>query len=105
PDTFDIIMAMDDQSAVGGSAAMDALNLHNRITAYGIEGSTNMEHILLSNRNAEAPVPQSPIKLDQKSIQVCYKLVKGKKVSKDVVVPVFLLTKKNINDYDISGWQ
>ena len=105
PDKFDIIMAMDDQSAVGALAAMDALNLHNKIMVYGIDGSTNMKHLLLSNPNAQATVAQSPIKLGQKSIQVCYKLVKGKKVPKDVVVPVFLLTKKNINDYDVSGWQ
>lgn len=102
---YDLIVALDDQSALGALAALDELGVKRAIPVYGIDGSANMKRLLVSDQDAQATVAQSPIKLGQKSIQVSYKLVKNQKVARKITVPVYLLTKKNIKNYDLSGWQ
>ena len=64
-----------------------------------------MKKLLLSDPNAKATVAQSPIGLGKKVVQTCYQLFDQRKVKKEIVVPVYLLTKDNIKNYDVSGWQ
>lgn len=102
---FDAIMALDDQSAIGALAALDSLALKDSIPVYGIDGSSDMKKLLLSDPNAKATVAQSPIALGKKVVQTCYQLFDQRKVKKEIIVPVYLLTKDNIKNYDVSGWQ
>ncbi|WP_240141594.1 substrate-binding domain-containing protein [Ligilactobacillus murinus] len=102
---FDAIMALDDQSAIGALAALDSLALKDSIPVYGIDGSSDMKKLLLSDPNAKATVAQSPIALGKKVVQTCYQLFDQQKVKKEIIVPVYLLTKDNIKNYDVSGWQ
>jgi ribose transport system substrate-binding protein len=43
--------------------------------------------------------------MGKKAANNAYRLIKKKKVSAKVIVPVSLVGKNNISDYDLSGWQ
>ena len=103
--TANTIVALDDQSAVGALAALDALQLNRPINVYGIDGSATMKRLLETNPNAQATVAQSPINLGKKTANACYQLALNKPVKRNIIVPVYLLTQKNIQNYDVSGWQ
>ena len=64
-----------------------------------------MKRLLETNPNAQATVAQSPINLGKKTANACYQLAFNKPVKRNIIVPVYLLTQKNIQNYDVSGWQ
>jgi len=43
--------------------------------------------------------------MGQKAIDIAYELIDGNDVDDKVITPVVMITKDNISDYDISGWQ
>lgn len=102
---FNVVMALDDQSAIGSLAAMDSQKVRKKVRVYGIDGSANMKKLLSSKDNAWATVAQSPIKLGEKTANVSYRLASGKNVPKKIIVPVHLITKENIDKCSIEGWQ
>lgn len=55
------------------------------------------------NRSAVATVAQSPIKMGQKAIRIVYQLIDGKKVPKRIYLPVKMIDRKNINQYNVTG--
>ena len=48
---------------------------------------------------------QSPETIGKETIKTAYKLLSGKEVEKNIVVDTFLITKKNVEEYGIDGWQ
>lgn len=102
---FDTVMALNDQAAVGALAAINEAKIKRHISVYGVDGSENMKKLLGVNPNATATAAQSPINLGKTAVKTAYKLIDGKKVSKKITLPVFLITNKNINKYNAVGWQ
>lgn len=102
---FDTIMALNDQAALGALAAIDAQNVTKPIAIYSVDGSPNMKSLISKNKNAVATVAQSPVKMGKTCAAMSYRLLTGKKVSKKVIIPTQLITKKNINKYSLTGWQ
>lgn len=102
---FDTIMALNDQAAVGALAAIDEVGVKRQIDVYSVDGSENMKKLLGVNHNAVASSAQTPINMGKEAVKVAYKLIAGKKVPKKVILPVYLITNKNINQYNVLGWQ
>ncbi|MDF7638113.1 substrate-binding domain-containing protein [Lactobacillus sp. ESL0791] len=102
---FDTIMALNDQAAVGALAAIDETKIKRPIAVYGVDGSENMKKLLGVNPNAIATAAQSPVKMGRIAAQTAYQLLADKKVPKKIILPVYLLTNKNINQYNVLGWQ
>lgn len=102
---FDTIMALNDQAAVGALAAIDEVGIKRQIDVYSVDGSENMKKLLGVNHNAVASSAQTPINMGKIAIKTAYKLINGQKVPKKIVLPVYLITNKNINQYNVLGWQ
>ena len=98
-------MALNDQSALGALAAIKEKNLSRKIYIYGVDGSPDMKNFLNTTNDVEATVAQSPIAMGEKAITTTYQLLEGKKVDRLITIPVSLITKENISDYDVTGWQ
>ena len=64
-----------------------------------------MKNFLNTTNDVEATVAQSPIAMGEKAITTTYQLLEGKKVDRLITIPVSLITKENISDYDVTGWQ
>lgn len=102
---FNTIMALNDQAAVGALAAIDEVKLKRQIDVYSVDGSENMKKLLGVNHNAIATSAQTPLNMGKTAVKIAYKLIAGKKVPKKIILPVYLITNKNINHYNVLGWQ
>ncbi|MCT6891034.1 MAG: sugar ABC transporter substrate-binding protein [Lactobacillus sp.] len=102
---FNTIMALNDQAAVGALAAIDEVKLKRQIDVYSVDGSENMKKLLGVNQNAIATSAQTPLNMGKTAVKIAYKLIAGKKVPKKIILPVYLITNKNINHYNVLGWQ
>lgn len=102
---FNTIMALNDQAAVGALAAIDEVGVKRQIDVYSVDGSENMKKLLGVNHNAIASSAQTPINMGKTAVRVAYKLIAGKRVPKKIILPVYLITNKNINHYNVLGWQ
>lgn len=50
-------------------------------------------------------VAQSPISIGQIASEKMYQYLSGSKIEAEVVIPVTLINKNNISQYDETGWQ
>lgn len=99
----DVIMALNDRSALGALAAIEAENLSG-VLVYGVDGSPDVKE-LISDKMIRASSAQSPIKMGQLAYQKAVELLEGKKIKKNIEVEVELISQDNIYNYDIMGWQ
>ncbi|MDY4761755.1 substrate-binding domain-containing protein [Streptococcus thoraltensis] len=103
--SFDVVMALNDLAAIGAVAALDKNDIEKPILIYGVDGSPDMKNLLATTDDVTATVAQSPLAMGHKAAQLALMISKGKTVASKVVIPVTLITKKSIDDYDLKGWQ
>ncbi|XCS32668.1 substrate-binding domain-containing protein [Lactobacillus jensenii] len=101
---FDTIMSLNDQAAVGAIAALDSQKV-KQVGVYSVDGSANMKQLLLNNQNAIATAAQSPKEMGKLAYKLTYDLLAGKSVKSKIKLPVHLITKDNIKNYNVTGWQ
>ena len=103
---FDTIMSLNDKTAVGALAAINSINSNKDISIYSIDGSENIKKMISNkNPNIKATVAQSPLQIGKVAVNVAYKLLNHHKVKKEIILPVELITSKNIKNFNITGWQ
>ena len=78
-ESFDTVMALNDQVAIGALAAIENMGLTDTVKIYGVDGSPDMKTLLATTSSIQATVAQSPITIGEKAIQAGYQLDKGKK--------------------------
>lgn len=101
---FDTIMSLNDQAAEGAIAALDSQKV-KQVGVYSVDGSANMKQLLLNNQNAIATAAQSPKEMGKLAYKLTYDLLAGKSVKSKIKLPVHLITKDNIKNYNVTGWQ
>lgn len=99
----DVVMALNDPSALGAIAALEEAN-RPEVKVYGVDGTPELKSLITSSSNVVGTVAQSPISMGRIAADEMYQLLKGQ--GKDeVVVKVKLITSKNVENYDENGWQ
>lgn len=102
---FNVVFALNDPSALGALAAIKEANVSQHVYVYGVDGSPDAKKILNNSNEIQGTASQSPIMMGQKAIEIAYKIKNNESYDASIVVPVTLITKENVNDYDVSGWQ
>jgi ribose transport system substrate-binding protein len=102
---FDVVMALNDQSAIGALAAIKEKALDRKTYIYGVDGSPDMKNLLQNTEDITATVAQSPVQMGAETIQSAYALLDGEAVEPLITIPVKLLDKTNIETVDVEGWQ
>lgn len=99
----DVVMALNDPSALG---ALAALELHGKqnVIVYGVDGTPDLK-AMIENPMVGGTVAQSPISFGQIAAEKMYEIIDGKRIEKEVIIPVTFLNKDNISQYSIKGWQ
>lgn len=101
---FDVVMALNDPAALGAMAAMQEVGINN-VSVFGVDGTPEIKALIDEGRTI-ATVAQSPIQMGKKAIEVAYDLLaKETYQSNTYLIPVTLITDKNIDDYSLDGWQ
>ncbi|CZR04100.1 sugar ABC transporter substrate-binding protein [Trichococcus ilyis] len=102
---FDVVMALNDPSALGALAAIKDKQIAHKVLVYGVDGSPDMKKLLIDSNEVQGTAAQSPSTMGAKAIEAAYAIVNEQAHEKSIVVPVALITKNNIGEYDISRWQ
>lgn len=100
----DVIMALNDPSALGAIAALESKQ-RNDVLVYGVDGTPDMKSLFKYNSSAAGTVAQSPISIGKIAGEKMYEILSDKNVEKDVIVPVFFINIDNLNEFDEKGWQ
>ncbi len=98
-----VIMALNDPSALGAIMALEQKNIKN-IKVYGIDGSPDGKRMIEDNKMT-ATVAQSPKNIGRISGEKLYELFEGKSIDKKIIVPVEIINSENIDEYKIDAWQ
>ena len=101
---IDVVVALNDPSAMGAMAALDAEHMLSDVLVYGADGSPETKTMIYKNRMT-ATAAQSPRITGKKTVEMLYKILAGKPVESQYIVPVRLITRDNVEDYSLSGWQ
>lgn len=101
---IDVVMALNDPSAMGAMAALDAEEMLSDVLVYGADGSPEAKTMIYENKMT-ATSAQSPRTTGKKTVEMLYKILEGKEKQKQYIVPVTLITKDNVGEYSLSGWQ
>jgi len=102
---IDTLVALNDRSAIGALAAIKEKGISYPIAIYGIDGSPDMKSLLHSTDDVVGTVAQSPLQMGDRVMEVIQDIVDGKSYSEEVTISVQMMTKENIDRFDVNGWQ
>ncbi|MGI6501158.1 MAG: sugar ABC transporter substrate-binding protein [Anaerostipes sp.] len=102
--TIDVVMALNDPTAIGALAAFDEAGKSRDVIVYGVDGSPDGKS-LIKEKMLTATAAQYPKEMGKKAVEAGYKLVKHKKVKSEIIIPIKLIDQSNISKFDIQNWQ
>ena len=102
---FDVVMCLNDPSAMGAMAALSSNNMLKDKYVYGIDGTPEAKEMVAEGKMA-ATVAQSPKTFGKKAGEAIYKLFSQETIkNKNEMSPVQIITKENVQNYSTEGWQ
>ncbi|MCI9355269.1 MAG: sugar ABC transporter substrate-binding protein [Firmicutes bacterium] len=101
---FDNIFCLNDLASVGVVAALEENNMLNDVDVYGVDASPDSK-ALIKEGMMKASAVQFPSQIGKKVADVIYKLLNKEDVKKNILMPVELVTKDNIDEFGIGRWQ
>lgn len=93
-----IIFAQNDEMALGAAQAVKSAGLQN-VLIVGIDGQPDA-HDAIKKGDISATIAQQPAKMGEIAIQAAIDYYKGKKVEKETISPIYLVTKDNVEKYN-----
>ena len=102
--SIDVVMALNDPTALGAMAALEEHGLLDRTLVYGVDGAPEAKNMIYEGAMT-ATVTQSPIQIGQTTAQVAYQILSGEAYETEIIVPVELVTKENVDQFGADGWQ
>ena len=101
---FDVVLGGNDPTALGALAAIESHHMTDDILIYGIDGSPDGK-MMIREGYLEGTSAQYPSDMGKISAEVAYAYLNGEKVEKNIVVPVKLITRDNLDEFAIDEWQ
>ena len=102
--TIDVVMALNDPTALGALAALQSSNRIENVLLYGVDGSPDAKK-MVKDGFITATAAQTPKGIGEASADIAYRILAGDSVEKLILVPVTLIDANNVNEFGIDGWQ
>ena len=100
----DVAMSLNDPSALGALAAIESMKRTN-ILVYGVDGTPDLKSLIKQSPLVAGTAAQSPIQFGRLAAKNMYSILNRKDVPEIIEVPVTLITKDNIDTFNVRGWQ
>ena len=100
----DVVMSLNDPSALGALAAIESM-MRTNILVYGVDGTPDLKSLIKQSPLVAGTAAQSPIQFGRLAAKNMYSLLNRKDVPEIIDVPVTLITKDNIDTFNVRGWQ
>lgn len=101
---FDVVLGGNDPTALGALAALQLNHVENKVLIYGIDGSPDAKS-MIEQGYLEGTSAQQPIEMGKLAVKTAYEYLQGEDIEKEMTVEVTLITKDNLNEFDVDGWQ
>lgn len=101
---FDCVFCLNDPASLGAVAALDNHGLLEAVDVYGVDGSPDAKQLIYEGK-MKASAAQFPSRIGEETANAIYGLLEGGKVEKYISVPVELVTKENVEQYNVDRWQ
>lgn len=95
---------INDPTALGIIASLQAAGKLGDIKIYGVDGSPDGKAAIESG-TLQVTAAQSPMGIAQTSYDNMLKVLNGESIEKDIKVETFKISKENVSEYGINGWQ
>ncbi len=102
--SFDVVIGANDTIVLGGLAALQKNKIEDEILLYGVDGSPDCK-AMINEGYLEGSVAQFPYVLGRAAVNTAYEYLDGEIVKKEYVIETELITKRNLEKFDITGWQ
>ncbi|MBN2625583.1 MAG: sugar ABC transporter substrate-binding protein [Spirochaetales bacterium] len=101
---IDVVMGLNDPTAMGALAALEAAGRADGVLIYGVDGAPDAKQMVKDGR-ITATAAQSPLGIGQNAVDAAYKILKGESVKKEILVPITLIDASNVDQFGTDGWQ
>lgn len=101
---FDVVMSLNDPSALGAIAALQEVDALDGVLVYGVDGTPEAK-VLVNDGFMKATVAQYPKSMAKKAVDCAYRLLDHETNIAEEKIDVALITKDNIDQYSLEGWQ
>ncbi len=101
---IDVVMALNDPSALGAMAALDQKGLLSDVLVYGVDGAPSAKTMIRDGKMT-ATIAQSPTHIGKLAVDYLYDILDGKEVGEKTVLPVTMITQENIDNYNVYAWE
>ncbi|WP_077609221.1 sugar ABC transporter substrate-binding protein [Clostridium sp. Marseille-P2415] len=101
---FDVILGGNDPTALGALAALQQARKEEGVLIYGIDGSPDFKAIL-DMGYVTGTSAQSPKSIGRVAAETAYRYLAGEPVDQYISLPSTLITRDNLKNYEIDGWQ
>lgn len=101
---FDVVMGGNDPTALGALATLQQYHREDGVLIYGIDGSPDFKSMLKLGYVTATSV-QSPKTIGRVAAETAYQYLDGQKVDPYISIEPTLITRENLGDYEINGWQ
>lgn len=102
--SIDVVMSLNDPTALGTMAALEERQRLEQTLVYGVDGAPEAKSMIAEGAMT-ATVAQSPIQIGQTTAQVIYQILSGEDYETEIIVPVELITTENVGQFGLDGWQ
>ena len=102
--SIDIVMALNDPAALGALASLQEHYLTGK-QIYSVDGSVTIKQLIHDKDYELATAAQSPLGIARKAAEVAKAMKIGESFDKEIVIETTLITKENIDEFNLSGWQ
>ena len=101
---FDSVFCLNDPSSLGAAAALESKDLLDKVDIYGIDASPDAKQLIYEGKMV-ASVAQFPSRIGEEAANAIYDLLEGREVKSYISVPVELVTRENVEQYNVDRWQ
>lgn len=101
---IDLVYGLNDPTAMGAFAALQAANRDEGVLIYGVDGAPDAKKAIKEG-NITATAAQSPKGIGVTAAETAYKILNGEQVEKLILVPVTLIDASNVDEFGLDGWQ
>lgn len=99
-----VVMALNDPSAMGAMAALEAGGRED-VLVYGVDGTPDFKSMLGVNSMAAGTVAQSPVTMGRLAARSMYDILAGQQVEHEVIIPVTMVSADNVEPGTQKRWQ
>lgn len=100
----DVIMCLNDVSAMGAMAALKDAGLTGSMEVYGVDGSPDGKS-MIEEGIMEATAAQFPRQIGREAAEAAYRILEGEQTEPAILIETVLITQENLAQYGSDGWQ